>query len=86
MLKLFLIGADFIGSDSVAMILGDNIFTDDFSDSVQSFELGARVFAKRVHDAERFGVIEMKDGKVISIEEKPKYPKSNFAQVGFLYL
>ena len=83
--QAFRIGADFIGSDSVAMILGDNIFTDDFTNSVQSFKTGAKVFAKQVHDPERFGVIELVDGKVISVEEKPKAPKSNLAQVG-LYI
>ncbi len=81
--QAFIIGADFIGDDSVAMILGDNIFTDDLSDSIKSFKTGAKVFAKKVHDPERFGVIEMKDGKVISVEEKPKVPKSDLAQIGF---
>lgn len=81
--QAFQIGADFIGEDSVAMILGDNIFTDDLSDSVKSFKSGAKVFAKKVHDPERFGVIEMINGKVISVEEKPKVPKSNLAQIGF---
>lgn len=81
--QAFVIGADFIGDDSVAMILGDNIFTDDLSDSVKSFKSGAKVFAKKVHDPERFGVIEMKNGKVISVEEKPKVPKSDLAQIGF---
>lgn len=81
--QAFRIGADFIGDDSVAMILGDNIFTDDLSGAIQNFKSGAKVFAKKVHDPERFGVIEMKDGKVISVEEKPRVPKSEFAQVGF---
>lgn len=81
--QAFIIGADFIGNDSVAMILGDNIFTDDLSDSIKNFKSGAKVFAKKVHDPERFGVIEIKGGKVISVEEKPKVPKSDLAQVGF---
>lgn len=83
--QAFRIGADFIGNDSVTMILGDNIFTDNFADSVRNFKTGAKVFAKKVHDPERFGVIEIVEGKVISVEEKPKHPKSNLAQVG-LYI
>lgn len=82
--QAFLIGADFIGDDSCAMILGDNIFTHDFSSSVLSFKSGAKVFAKEVEDPERFGVVEFdEDGKVICLEEKPTTPKSNYAQVGF---
>jgi glucose-1-phosphate thymidylyltransferase len=81
--QAFIIGADFIDGENCAMILGDNIFTDDLLDSVRSFKSGAKVFAKKVHDPERFGVIEMKDNKVISVEEKPKMPKSDLAQVGF---
>ena len=80
----FLIGADFIGKDSCAMILGDNIFTHDFSPSIKFFKKGAKIFVKQVPDAQRFGVVEFDEkGKVISIEEKPKNPKSNYAQVGF---
>jgi glucose-1-phosphate thymidylyltransferase len=82
--QAFLIGEDFIGKDSVAMVLGDNIITHDFTPAIQSFKKGAKVFAKSVPDPQRFGVIEFgKGGKVISIEEKPAKPKSNFAQVGF---
>lgn len=82
--QAFLIGADFIGKDSVAMILGDNIFTHDFSTAIRDFKKGAKVFVKSVPDPERFGVIEFdKAGKVINIEEKPEYPRSNFAQTGF---
>jgi glucose-1-phosphate thymidylyltransferase len=82
--QAFLIAEDFVGKDSVAMVLGDNIFTYDFGPAVQSFKKGAKVFAKAVHDPQRFGVIEFgKEGKVLSIEEKPAKPKSNFAQVGF---
>jgi glucose-1-phosphate thymidylyltransferase len=83
--QAFLIGADFIGGDSVTMILGDNIFTDDFSGPIGGFKRGARIFAKQVSDARRFGVAEMKNGKVISLEEKPRFPKSDYAQVG-LYI
>jgi len=79
----FIIGADFIGNDDVTMILGDNIFEQDFSKEVQDFNGGAMVFAKQVEDPERFGVVEFdQDMKAISIEEKPEKPRSNYAVVG----
>jgi len=79
----FIIGENFIGKDSVTMILGDNIFDHDFSKQIKAFEKGAMVFAKEVPDPERFGVVEFDENqKVISIQEKPKKPKSNFAAVG----
>jgi glucose-1-phosphate thymidylyltransferase len=79
----FIIGADFVGNDSVTMILGDNIFEEDFSSQIKSFTSGAMVFAKQVEDPERFGVVEFdQDMKAISIEEKPEHPKSNYAVVG----
>lgn len=79
----FRLGETFIGEDSVTMILGDNIFDYDFADHVKNFESGATVFAKKVHDPERFGVVEFDKGmKAISIEEKPKVPKSEYAVVG----
>jgi glucose-1-phosphate thymidylyltransferase len=79
----FIIGENFIGKDNVTMILGDNIFDHDFSQSIKQFSGGARVFAKKVHDPERFGVVAFDDDqKVLSIEEKPKKPKSDFAVVG----
>ncbi len=82
--QAFLIGADFIGKDDCTMILGDNIFTHDFSPTIKSFKKGAKVFVKDVPDPERFGVVEFDTlGKVISIEEKPEKPKSHFAQTGF---
>jgi glucose-1-phosphate thymidylyltransferase len=82
--QAFLIGEDFIGEDSCSMILGDNIFTHDFTSAIGSFEKGGKVFVKEVPDPERFGVVEFdKSGKVLSIEEKPSKPKSHFAQVGF---
>jgi len=82
----FIMGEKFIEDDSVAMILGDNIFEDDFSEYIKNFESGAIVFAKEVHDPERYGVIEFDENKnVISIVEKPKEPKSNYAMVG-LYI
>jgi len=80
----FIIGEDFIGKDNVTMILGDNIFLGhDFSKEIDSFQSGAMVFAKKVDDPERFGVVEFdSDHNAISIEEKPKQPKSNYAVVG----
>lgn len=82
--QAFIIAADFIGKDNVAMILGDNIFTHDFTPAIKSFKKGARVFVKEVHDPERFGVVELdRSGKAISLEEKPQNPKSNLAQTGF---
>ncbi len=84
--QAFLIGENFIGDDSVMLILGDNLFEDDFSEAVKSFQGGARIFAKEVSDPKRFGVIEFdKNMKALSIEEKPQNPKSNYAATG-LYI
>ena len=79
----FRVGENFIGDDDVTMILGDNIFDFDFSDSIKSFTKGAKIFAKEVQDPNRFGVVEF-DGnyKAISIEEKPKEARSNYAVTG----
>lgn len=80
----FIVGENFIGTDDVAMILGDNIFEHDFTNSIQTFKSGARIFAKKVPDPERLGVVEFdKNMKVLSIVEKPEHPKSDFAVVGF---
>ncbi|MBP9762216.1 dTDP-glucose 4,6-dehydratase [Patescibacteria group bacterium] len=74
---------DFVGDDNVAVILGDNIFEDTFPQELSQFTEGALAFYKPVSDAQRFGVMEIDpSGRVLSIEEKPKQPKSNFAQVG----
>jgi glucose-1-phosphate thymidylyltransferase len=74
---------DFVGHDHVTVILGDNIFEDNFLAPISSFQGGALTFYKAVHDPQRFGVVELDPaGRVISIEEKPQNPKSNFAQVG----
>ncbi|MBU0706377.1 NTP transferase domain-containing protein [Patescibacteria group bacterium] len=82
--QALLIGEQFIAGDKCALILGDNIYTDDFTAAISNFEKGAKVFAKKVPDPERFGVIEMdENGKVISMEEKPEHPKSFYAQTGF---
>lgn len=79
----FIVGENFIGKDDVTMILGDNIFEHDFSDDIRTFEKGGRIFAIEVPDPERFGVVEFdENNKVVSIEEKPKNPRSNFAIPG----
>ena len=81
--QAFIIGQEFVGSDNVAMILGDNIFEDDFSQDIKNFTSGAKVFAKEVPDPHRFGVIEFDEqGRAISIEEKPQNPKSNYCVTG----
>jgi len=82
--QALIIGEDFIDDESCALILGDNIFTDCLSEAVKNFKSGAKIFAKKVHDPERFGVVEIDEsGKVIALTEKPARPKSNFAQTGF---
>lgn len=83
----FILGETFIGKDDVCLILGDNIFDHDFTEQIKTFDKGAMVFAKEVHDPERYGVVEFDtDKRVISIEEKPAKPKSNYAVVGmYLY-
>lgn len=83
----FILGEDFIDNGPCVMILGDNIFEADFREAIQTFETGGRIFAKEVPDPERFGVVEFDPatGKVLSIEEKPKVPKSRFAIPG-LYI
>ncbi len=73
---------DFADGESVAVILGDNIFQDNFGEAVQHFSGGACIFLKEVQDPERFGVAQVSNGKVLSIEEKPKKPKSNLAVTG----
>jgi glucose-1-phosphate thymidylyltransferase len=86
--QAFLIAESFIGSDPVTLILGDNIFygADAFKQAYAEFNSGATVFGYHVHDPERYGVIEFDaQGRAISIEEKPKTPRSNYAVPG-LYL
>lgn len=75
----------FVGNDKCVVILGDNIFEDDISEYVKNFEKqdkGAKILIKEVQDPHRFGVAELKDKNIVSIEEKPKNPKSNFAVTG----
>lgn len=73
---------DFVKEDNVTVILGDNIYEEDFKKDISSFESGSRIFLKQVQKPERFGVAELKEMKVINIEEKPNLPKSNYAVTG----
>jgi glucose-1-phosphate thymidylyltransferase len=88
--QAFIIGEKFIGNDSVAMILGDNIFygysfTKVLKDAADKDD-GAVVFGYYVDDPERYGVAEFNDeGKVLSLEEKPEHPKSNYAVTGLYF-
>ena len=88
--QAFIIGADFIGNDLSALVLGDNIFYGhDFQRlllNAMEREEGASVFAYHVHDPERYGVAEFDDsGKVLSLEEKPAKPKSSYAVTGLYF-
>jgi glucose-1-phosphate thymidylyltransferase len=75
---------DFIDGDNTAVILGDNIFENDFREAVRKFQKGARVFFKKVKDPARFGVpVFNESGRLTLIEEKPEEPKSSYAQTGF---
>ena len=91
--QAFIIGADFIGSDCVTMVLGDNIFAGQglkkrLKKAVQTAEQGggATVFGYYVDDPERFGIVEFdKNGKAVSIEEKPEKPKTNYCVTGLYF-
>jgi glucose-1-phosphate thymidylyltransferase len=86
--QAFLLAESFIGKDAVTLILGDNIFYggDVFSRAFGEFKSGATIFGYHVNDPERYGVVEFDaNGKAVSIEEKPKQPKSNYAVPG-LYI
>jgi len=86
--QAFLIAESFIGKDAVTLILGDNIFYggDTFQKAFADFKSGATIFGYHVNDPERYGVVEFDaSGKAVSIEEKPKSPKSNYAVPG-LYI
>jgi glucose-1-phosphate thymidylyltransferase len=90
--QAFIIGEEFIGNDNVAMILGDNIyygngFTPILQEAVENAQNGkATIFGYYVHDPERFGIVEFDESeKVISVEEKPKNPKSNYCITGLYF-
>ena len=74
---------EFADGGNIAVVLGDNIFEDDFTKDIKSFKHGAKVFLKETSEARRFGVAELKGSKVVSIEEKPRKPKSRLAITGF---
>jgi glucose-1-phosphate thymidylyltransferase len=88
--QAFIIGADFIGASPSALVLGDNIFYGndlyDLLAAANRVEVGATVFAYHVSDPERYGVAEFdRDGRVVSVEEKPSFPKSNYAVTGLYF-
>jgi glucose-1-phosphate thymidylyltransferase len=84
--QAFIIGEDFIDNDNVCMILGDNIFEDDFSQVIKTFKKGGHIFAKKVTDPERFGVVKFdKNMNAVEIQEKPQEFLSDYAITG-LYL
>jgi glucose-1-phosphate thymidylyltransferase len=88
--QAFIIGADFVGDDPSALVLGDNIFYGhDMAHDLRAATdqaSGATVFAYRVHDPERYGVVEFdEEGRAISLEEKPSTPKSNYAVTGLYF-
>ena len=88
--QAFLIGEEFIGKDSVCLILGDNVYHGHGLTSLLSrcsqLNEGAIVFGYKVHDPERYGIVEFdKDNKVVSIEEKPEHPKSKYAVTGLYF-
>lgn len=91
--QAFILGEEFIGDDNVALVLGDNIFfgqgfSGDLAEVVQNINKkgGATVFGYKVKDPQRFGVVEFdKEGKAISLEEKPATPKSNYAVTGLYF-
>jgi len=81
--EAFTIGENFIDDDNVTMILGDNIFEDDFSEDIRNFKTGAKVFAKKVTDPERFGVVKFdKNMHAVEVQEKPQQWMSDYALTG----
>ena len=90
MAEAFIIGEEFIGDDRVALVLGDNVFYKDafqaMLEKAKDQEEGATIFAYHVSDPHRFGIVEMDENeKAISLEEKPKKPRSNYAVIGLYF-
>src|SRR6185369_11997508 len=88
--QAFLIGNEFVGRDSVALVLGDNIFHGDnmsvYLRNAADRNIGATIFAYQVRDPERYGVVEFDDkGKALSLEEKPAFPRSHYAVTGLYF-
>ncbi len=86
--QALLLAREFARDDKMVVILGDNVFEDDLKPFISGFEKqkkGSRILIKEVEDPQRFGVVELKNKKVLSIEEKPKKPKSNFAVIGIYF-
>ena len=88
--QAFTIGEQFIGTDAVALILGDNIFyghgfQDKLVETAEDHQEGATIFIHEVSDPQRFGVAEYRNGRVVSLEEKPAQPKSNYAVTGLYF-
>ncbi|KKU78981.1 MAG: Glucose-1-phosphate thymidylyltransferase [Candidatus Peregrinibacteria bacterium GW2011_GWA2_47_7] len=81
----FALAEDFASGESIALILGDNIFTETFQHAVQNFKEGAQIFLKEVSDPKRFGIAEMAGTRVVSVEEKPAHPKSSYAVTGLYF-
>jgi len=81
--EALLLAESFANDESIAVVLGDNYFEDNFKKDVENFNGGAKVFLKEVPDPERFGIANIEDNKIIKIVEKPNDPKSNLAITGF---
>lgn len=82
------LGKPSLGTGKIAVILGDNIFEDDFKEAAEEFDqsdLGAMLFLKKVSDPQRYGVVELENGKIKSFEEKPKKPKSDLVSTGLYF-
>jgi len=80
-----LLGEDFAGGENIVVVLGDNIFEDNFEKDGKNFDLGAKIFLKKIKNPQRFGVAEVSENRVMKIVEKPKNPKSDFAVTGIYF-
>lgn len=86
--QALLLAREFIGGDKMVVILGDNIFEEKLDSFIEKYgkqKKGGRILIKEVPDPQRFGVVEIRDHKIISIEEKPKRPKSNYIVTGIYF-